>query len=483
MARRNIVIDAEEFSRRRGVAALLRGSSLDVEDVPRRPNALVWGGAVMALLIAAGSAGSAYATGRAPSGWRQDGALVIDRESGARFVAKNGLLRPAPTLTAALLAGAREEPMLVAHEHVSAVGIGAALPGADLPERPPALPATPTGLTACVSSSSSVEVFQGAPAPAPTVADGLLVQAPSAQPAQGGQSAQGEQSAQGGQAVQGGAQVYLVSGRRAHPLDPASLPRLGYSQTQVRTVPAAWLALVPQGSALAPLALPAQDPAGSIAGLGAAGDVVRAEDSDTLYWIAGGRVHPFANATSQLLAPAPVATYPEKQILAAPLGEAVGIIDAPAAPPTVPAPEVVTEPCVRSRDGLTVMFTRADDLDTRPALAQSLKTTGDDSGEDDGEGAGGGEDDGESTATRMTWHARAGQGALLGPESMDQPSEEQVQGTGGMRLIADGRSYEFADTAAVQRLGYRREQTVLLPQAWLDLFPAGAPLVTVQEQQ
>ena len=68
MAGRRELIESEDFARRRGVAALVRGDALAIEDVPRRPNAGLLLGLVVVVLVAAGSAATAFLTGRAVVG-------------------------------------------------------------------------------------------------------------------------------------------------------------------------------------------------------------------------------------------------------------------------------------------------------------------------------------------------------------------------------------------------------------------------------
>jgi len=70
VAGRRELIESEDFAGRRGVAALVRGDALAVEDVPRRPNAALLLGLVVVVLVAAGSAATAFLAGRAPDGWR-----------------------------------------------------------------------------------------------------------------------------------------------------------------------------------------------------------------------------------------------------------------------------------------------------------------------------------------------------------------------------------------------------------------------------
>lgn len=437
VASRRVLIDAEDFTRRRGVAALTRGDSLDLEEVPRRPNAALLGGLVFALLIAAGSAGAAFVTGRAPDGWRADGALVLDRQTGARFVADGGLLRPAPTLTSALLAGARSEPVLVPHEHVAGAPLGAGLPGEGMPERPPSLPERATGFLACVGSSGSIDVFTGAPRRSALAAEGLLVRTDAV------------------------AEVVLVVGRRAHPTSAPALAALGYTEGQVRVVPQEWLDLVPTGDSLTLLSVTAVDPTSGVPGVGVEGEVVAATGSGRHFLVADGAVSPLVNRTSELLAPAPVRTVPESVLLTAPAGPPVGVLDAPEEPPTVPAREDVVVPCVRSSDGAVELGQSVADAGTRPSAPRRLDTRDD-------------------RDLSVTWHFQPGFGALVGPQDLDVPVEAGEQRrSGGIRIVADGVGHEFADDEALRALGYRREQTVLLPPPWLALVADGVTLSVI----
>jgi len=431
---RRDLIEAEDFHRRRGVAALARGDTLEVEEVPRRPNAWLIAGVVLALLIAAGSAVTAFITDRVPDGWLDDGSLVVDEDTGARYIAMGGVLRPTPTLTGALLAGARREPVLVSNDNVQQVPVGRPLTGAGMPERPPTLPAVPTGFTACVTDAGNLEVFAGEPATLPSGTNGLLVR-PVGLP-----------------------EVVLVSGRRAHPISDDALTALGYSPTQVREVPAAWLALASPGPPLT-LLQPTTDSGRGVPGVGAAGEIVASAETDRHFLVADGTVQPLANRTSELLAPFPVRTLPGSELRAAPPGPPFGIVDAPTSPPVVPPPEAVVFPCVRSSDGLLTVASNIGDIGTRPASAREVSIAG--------------------TPTTVRWHFPPGQGALVGPLDLDRPRPPREAARGGIediRLVAAGVGHPIANPEVLRALGYRREQTVLLPDSWLALLEPGVPL-------
>lgn len=442
MASRRTLIDVEDFNRRRGVAALVRGDSLDLEEVPPRPNAAIAGGVIVALLLCGGSVATAYLTGRAPEGWRSDGTLVLDEATGARYVARDGALHPAPTLTSALLAGARARPVLVPHAAVSGARVGGALPGQDLPERPPSLPATPTGFTACWDGSV-LGVYAGAPAVRPASAEAVLA------------------------GVDG--RVFLVADRASHPVSPAALTALGYSGAEVRPVPAAWLALVPAGAPLDLLPAATVDPSRGVPDVGSLGEVVAEAGTGRRFLVGDGTLAPFANTTSELLAPAPVREVPGAAVLAAAPAPPAGIVDAPSTPPTVPPREDAAVPCVRSSDGGVSVAAEVSDAGTVAAPEHAL------GGGEDGKAADG---TGGPGAVPVSWHFRPGRGALIGPTSLDQPSAPGEEGSEKIRVVDAGTGYPMGDLGALGALGYRREQTVLLPDSWLALTVRGGELST-----
>ena len=435
MTSRRELIDLEDFHRLRAVAALTQGDPLRTGDVSRRPNAALLAGVVIALLIAAGSAAEAFLIGRLPDGWLADGSLVVDETTGSRYLAEGGALRPVPTLTGALLAGARQEPVLVPNDAVVQAPVGRPLPGGDLPERPPSLPAEPTGFTAC-TDGDAVDVYAGAPALTATAEQGLLVNAP------------------------GDAQVLLLAGASGYAVTPDALLALGLASAPVREVPALWLDLVPRGPDLALLTLPPAGDAPGVPGVGEQGEVVRGASTGRLFQVLDGQVRPLANETSELLAGPPARDVPEGVLAAAPPGPAVGVPEAPASPPAVPAAGTDVVVCVPSSDGrLTVAATVAD-AGTRATPPVTP--------------------DGSGTDTDVTWHFPPGQGALVGPPDVDRPrdaDDADRSSTDGIRLVGDGVGYPVADERALQRLGYERRQTVVLPDAWLALTADGPPLV------
>ena len=438
---RRELIDVEDFHRLRAVAALTRGDPLATGDVARRPNAALAAGVVVALLIAAATAAGAFLSGRLPDGWLGDGSLVVDEATGSRYVAQGGALRPAPTLTGALLAGARDRPVLVPHDAVVRVPLGRPLAGADLPERPPQLPDRPTGFTAC-TDGRTVDVYAGTPTVQATPEQGLLVRTPRDDDA------------------------VLLAGASAHRVPDDALVALGLASAPVRDVPQVWLDLLPRGPDLTvatpPLsAAPDGDvPGVDVPGVGASGDVVRGATTGRLFRVADGQVRPFANTTSELLAGPVARDVPEADLAAAPPGPPAGIPDAPDTPPAVPGARADVVVCTPSSlDGLSVGTAVAD--------AGTMATTPVQVG-------------GEPAATTVSWHFPPGQGALVAAPDVDRPRPASRGGaseTDGIQVVAGGVSHPVADGRALQALSYQRSQAVVLPEPWLDLLEPGAPLV------
>ncbi|WP_433800085.1 type VII secretion protein EccB [Actinomycetospora sp. CA-084318] len=425
MASRRELIESEDFQRRRGVAALVRGDDLAVEDVVRRPNAALLTGLVVVVLVAAVSAATAFLTDRAPDGWRDEGTVVVDRETGARYLATDGLLRPAPTLTAALLAGGRRgEPVLVPHARVLTVPVGTALPDDGSPQLPPAV-AGPVPLAACATgpdrgASDQVAVYAGPVVGPVTAFTGFLGRA------------------------SGTSDTVLVAGGRTHLVDPQALPLLGWSPGQVREVPAPWLGLLPRAGTLSPRAAP--------------GPVVATTDG-ARYVLDRGRARLVADETTARLLPAPVRTVVPDEVLRLPAGPVVGIVDVPSVPPLVPDREDAAVPCVtRGGDDPTLQVFGAVAAPGLPAGPERLLAGG-------------------ARSVRVTWHVPPGGGALLAPPEFDaagRPPGREVDE--GMVLVDAGLGFPVRDDEALRALGYARGQVLPVGRPWFALLAAGPPL-------
>ena len=434
MATRRELIDAEDYQRRRGVAALTRGDTLDIEEVPRRPNAALWAGIVVALLIGAVSAATAFLGGRAPDGWNADGTLVVDKQTGAAYVAEAGLLRPAPTIAAARLAGARAVPVLVDHGKVTGSPAGPPLPTTGTLDSPPAMPSTPGALVACITAPQAIDVFIVPPLYRPSPAGGLLARS------------------------RGTDQIFLVADRAKHRVTEASALALGYSLGQVRDVPAPWLDLAPLGPDMVLLrSVPSSS--GGLPGIGASGDTVVAAGTGQRFLVSEGLLRPFANRTTELLVPPPARALPDAVLRAAPGGPPAGLSGVPDVPPAVPGPEDPVQPCVRSSDGLLTVADGVGDGVTRPAPPHAVVTGG--------------------PPAQVVWHFPPGQGALLGPPDLDapRPPGSNRRRDDGIVVVDAGVGYPVVGDDVLRSLGYDHGQALPVPRPWFALVAPGTVLV------
>lgn len=383
--------------------------------------------AALALVLLALAALVGVRLARGEPAWAVEGALVVDASTGQRYLVADQVLRAAPTLTTARLAGAKGPARQVDHRQIAGAAVGPALDVArDLPDQPPRLPDPPTGLTACTHPAGQgpdVEVYADAPAPA------------------------GAGGATGALVAAGGASPVLVADGQAHPLTPAAITALGLGDAPVLEVPAPWLDLTPPGPALDVIA-PEVEPGRGLAGIGSLGEVI-ADPGGEHYLVTGAGLAPAAGPSAAALAPPAARTVSDELIAAAPTAAPFGAQITPPAPPR-PAGAGATL-CTRSFDAALSITDTPAQPQQGAARARVLP--------------------GGSTSR---WHARPGAGALLAPADLDE-APAPTQGPTGIVLVADGLAHPVTTTGVLGALGYTRQQTVLVPPAWLDLAaPASA---------
>lgn len=145
-------VQAYQFAMGRLASALVSGDP-GRGDSPTRRSALgsVFGVALVVLLCA-GFGVYGLVSPVAKDDWRKDGAVVLEKETGNRYVYANGALRPTRNQASALLiAGRRAAPESVSAKDLAGVPHGApvGIPGApDTVPAPSALTAAP-GRAAC----------------------------------------------------------------------------------------------------------------------------------------------------------------------------------------------------------------------------------------------------------------------------------------------------------------------------------------------
>jgi len=274
-------IQAYQFLRRRSVSALVAADA----DHPTSPSRrLILGtiiGIAAAVLITAvfGIIGVLNPSGS--SNWKQGGQVIVEQQTGARFVyGQDGLLHPVLNYASArLLAGGDgNQTSSVPAKALASASRGAML---GIPGAPDSLPVTGNLLPAAFASCTRRPVdLPAAAEPVSTVILGGL--------APGGQTLAGDAGVL--VAPRSGEPYLITDGHRYRLPDQASIGALGYRTQPPVAVSAKWLATVPAGRDLGLVAVPGAGGPGPVIGgaatrvgqvLGANGDYLVRPDGLT----------------------------------------------------------------------------------------------------------------------------------------------------------------------------------------------------------
>ncbi|MBK1783467.1 type VII secretion protein EccB [Prauserella cavernicola] len=220
----------------------------DPEQAPlRRGVGAVFAGVMISVLVAAGFGVVGALTGVGGDGWREDGSVIIERETGTRYVYVDGALRPVLNYASArLLGGQGAEPQRVAGS--SLAGVPRA-PTVGIPGAPDSLPpgdrVAGTPWTLC-----SVPVRDASGAPATTTALRIGESAPEGAPL-GERAALVRDSDDGTPHLVWHNQRYRIVGER-----PEDVVRSLYGAGRpVIEVGGAWLNGLPSGQDIGPIAV------------------------------------------------------------------------------------------------------------------------------------------------------------------------------------------------------------------------------------
>jgi ESX secretion system ATPase EccB len=231
-----------------------------VRTVPRRWLDLVPKASLLDLLPLPASSGGG--TGAA---FMADGTLVVDQSSGLQYLAAGGELHRVVNRTSLLLLDVPvRSKAQVSPEAIAAQPQGEPFGLPDAPASPPSVPAATSPLFACTSSDGQpAQVLPRLPTAAglarATPPSGA-VQAPGAAaqvwlPPGHGVLVQASETTGAGSARRG--PVFLVAEGVAYPVaSESALGALGYQEEQVRTLPRAWLRMLPRGPSLRTLKAP-----------------------------------------------------------------------------------------------------------------------------------------------------------------------------------------------------------------------------------
>ncbi|MEW1773099.1 type VII secretion protein EccB [Streptomyces sp. NPDC086777] len=430
-------VQAYQFAMGRLASALVSGDP-GRGDSPTRRSALgsVFGVGV-AVLLCAGFGVYGLISPVAKDDWRKDGAIVLEEDTGNRYVYANGELRPVRNYASALLiAGKRTAPETVSAKSLAGVphGIPVGIQGA--PDTVPTTSALATGAWArCLPAGNGPAGKESGGEEPAGRGQALLFGGPAA--ALAGLPADRQVLLAGP-----GKSRYLLLRGVKYPVPGAStLIALGLDGQAALPATADWLAAVPTGAALtAPVPAGAGKPAGQVAGQATkVGQVFRTStDGSVHYYVMRADGVARVNATEYaLLAARPGAPAPRRVGQSDIAAAAVSADDAP----TGRMPDLTG---VRALAGGTVCLTEAADGGARITVG--------------GAGAGG-------------IVLPAGGGVLAVPHGSSAGDRTEYL------ITEQGLKYRIADTDAERALGFGDgKHRVTLPAGVLALVPDGPVL-------
>jgi type VII secretion protein EccB len=423
-------VQAHRFAVGRLVSALLAGDAAPLEIPMRRGTLGVQFGALVAMLLAAGCAVFGLIVPPTNTAWRKPGSIVVESETGNRFIYLGKQLYPIANYASALLiAGDDAKVVTVSRDTLEGVRLGPeiGIPGA--PDDVPPASALLTGERAvCLPRGSGNELVDldpvGHTTPVPPNRWILL-------------------------AGPDHAKYVLWNGEKFPLPSHAELVALNLVAQEPIDVSAAWLSELPTGPALAAPRIPGAGSAGpSVAGGPArVGQLFEATaaGAQELYVLRSDGLAPISRTEFALLSAVPGAAWPKRvnadDIAAARISQDRSLLTA--------VPDLLSGSafspggsalCVRRGAGATQRGT----VVTEPVVSGS-RTSG--------------------------LLVPTGEGMLVEAQS------EQSSASPQLYLITDtGRKYPLAGSTTVAALGYSQVTVRTLPDKLLDLAPTGPTL-------
>jgi type VII secretion protein EccB len=444
VASKKDLVEGQAFSRRRLITAFVSGAPGGREVEPGKPLRAVVGGVVLSAILVVGALAAGLLAPTLPDGWDQD-SLVIAEDTGARYVALDGVLYPViNTASARLLIPSNFKVVSAKAEKFTDSRRG---PTLGIIGAPDALP-TPgtlvdTGWTSCASQGEGVATTVSHTPPAQLVADQAVIVtlADGAEP--------------GTYLVDNGLRYrvpddLVISLRRALSLDTAPIYR----------VTAAWLNLFTSGPDVGSFEVPGAGAAvtggpDELPDTARVGSVVAdSGNPDRPYLLLqGGRIAaltPFAYAMYRMAADTGADTTVK---LPGAVFASLGPADAvwPAAWPAAAPTPLRGVPCA-------LLLSGSGASGTKPTVKLAASQTA--------------PDDGRVTAT-----VDPGAGALvraIGVASVDNGPVFLVDQTGSAFPVTGG-----GDSNPIAQLGFSSSDITPVPQAWLGLLDTGPTLSAV----
>ncbi|MGC4890588.1 type VII secretion protein EccB [Micromonospora sp. DT227] len=456
MQSRRDQVQAQSYMTGRLTAALVMAEPEALENPHRRLLTGMIAGLLVGCLVVAGAVVYGLLKPGGATRWRQPGTLIVEKESGGRFVLVDGRLRPVHNYTsAALIFGRRPALVTVSAASLTSVPRGTPIGIVGAPDSPPA----PAGLAGV---RWSVCALGGTDRVGTARAGTLLTLAPGA----GGTPL----GADGGFVVTSpGGQLFLIWDGQRFTLTRPWIPRvLGYSTAPV--VAASWLDQLPPGPDVTPV---------PVAGRGAAGPVVDGQPTrigqvfvarvvgtaDRYFLLLRDGLSPLAETALALVLgdPATAAAYPGSTVR--PLDLSAGALGGlpmskqpalpaglPPRPPAAASPAAGDTWCVQwSTPELPARVTaRAVPTVVPAGDAPGVRRT-------------------EQTATSVS--VSPGVGGLV-----RQGRAGQLNGTSYFLVTDAGVKFPIAGADVVRALGFTVEAARVVPANLLSLLPTGPVL-------
>ena len=436
MSSKRDLVEAHSFNRRRLVTAFVSGAPGGREVEPVRYARALVAGAVLAALVVVGAAVGGLIKPKLQDGWNQN-ALVIAKDSGARFFAQKNTLFPIINTTSARLIAADSSGKLkistVDDKLLGDMGVSFTI---GIPGAPDALPTDAdllqTGWTACVNGSGGLKVSIDDRAPARAVDDqALLVES-----------------------VGEGGERFLVAGGRRYPISGRNgdntLRTLGLP-TNAFQASGSWVNLLDLGPEIKPFQVPGQGQVvdTGIPGVDRVGTPIIQGGSQYLLVTVSGKpgllpLSDFAYAVYQAGSTVQPAKPSAAELAKLPnVGRVKGLEFLATWPQQAPTPYRQSAPCL--------VLDGSGDFRTT-----SLATAGSDRLPD---------------AKTQAVTVRPGHGALV------QETSGGVRSDQGGAVLIDSTGTRFTvPPGAVGRLGYGSVATPSVSQAWTVLFTDGPAL-------
>lgn len=442
MASNKDILEAQRFNRRRLVTAFTSGTPAGRELEPRSFTGALLTGVGLTLLLMLVAAVMGRFAPQLPTGW-ENGTLVVVEDSGARYLAIDGRLRPLRNTTSGRLLATSGQFRVV---NVPASALEGVPRGTEvgIPDAPDALPPASTlgslRWSACATGEGDTHTWVGSDAPGQADAATAV--------------------------VTNAGRTYVISQGRRYLLDdgPDSvgvLVALGLDTAHRHPVRADWLDLFPLGSTLAPVDL-GPERGRPVSGMPArlqtavVGSVVQVEEGATqrhFLVIGDGTITPLSE-TAHRLAQAGLGGA-----AANPLTASMGEISSLRAEqsPRVPVDWPASFSDAVKADERVCSRLAIEHGNATAVLAAKPAPRPDAAASDPGERTG------LSVAGGSGALVRASAGGTLGPVVL-------VSDLG----VAHGLTGDTADTLA--RLGYTPDDVVTVPAAWVALAPSGPSL-------